>query len=125
MSDLFSEDRSRFLVIVKGQFLILILLVGLAYIESWDMAYSVLIGGLIPILANWFFAWRVFNHYSANRQGEIVGRFYRAEAEKLLMVALIFALLFIYIDSIHVVGLFVSYILLQFAHVALYQILGK
>lgn len=57
-------------------------------------AYSVLLGGLICTLPNGYFARKAFQYRGARYAPQIVKSFYVGEAGKLVMTAVMFALVF-------------------------------
>lgn len=80
-------------------------------------AYSLLVGGLICVLPNAWFALRLHlqSKRSSGNPEEDAGRFvaaaYKGEAIKLLMTGALFALVFSQLKLINVLALFVGYII--------------
>jgi ATP synthase protein I len=99
---------------VLAQLVITVLLSLLLFPFGWIAVLSGLLGGGIATLASALFAHKVFVHYRAQQPGMIAGRFYAAEAQKLLLVAILFALLFIYLKPLNLIALFGIYIVAQF-----------
>ena len=58
--------------------------------------YSALLGGLISILANGYFAWKLFTHTGARAANRIVANLYAAEALKLLIAGAGLATIFMW-----------------------------
>jgi len=76
-------------------------------------AYSVLLGGLICLLPNGYFAYRTFRFQGARAAREIVRSFYAGEAGKLVLTALLFAAVFIGVKPLHALALFTGFCLVQ------------
>ncbi|MBE9550074.1 MAG: ATP synthase subunit I [Proteobacteria bacterium] len=80
-------------------------------------AYSLLVGGLICVVPNAWFALRLTlqARRSSGNPEEDAGRFvaaaYKGEAMKLLMTGALFALVFSQLQPINVLALFVGYII--------------
>lgn len=73
------------------------------------VAYSVLLGGLISILPNAYFARLAFRRTGARLASEVVRLFYRGEAGKFLLTTALFAATFVSVKPINVVALFVTF----------------
>ncbi len=78
-------------------------------------AYSVLLGGLISLVANARFASLVFRHSGARAMEAVVRNAYMGEAMKLLMIGTGFALVFVLVDPLHVPGLFTGFVVVHMA----------
>jgi len=74
---------------------------------------SVLVGGLLFLLPNSWFAWRAFRARGAAAARDVVQGFYRAEAGKFLLTAAGFAAAFSYAGSLQAVILMSAYIVLH------------
>ncbi|MFE8070399.1 F0F1 ATP synthase subunit I [Marinobacteraceae bacterium S3BR75-40.1] len=72
-------------------------------------AYSALLGGLIFFLPNIYFAHKTFAHSGARAARQIVSAFYKGEAVKLLLAAVLFALVFKYVRPIDEAALFITF----------------
>jgi len=72
-------------------------------------SYSVLLGGLICLLPNCYFAYRAFQYEGARAAREIVKSFYRGEAGKLVLTALLFSAVFIGVKPLHPLALMCGY----------------
>ncbi|HWK53714.1 MAG TPA: ATP synthase subunit I [Hyphomicrobiales bacterium] len=79
------------------------------------VAYSVLLGGLLSLVPNAYFAYRVTRHTGARATEKLVKSAYFAEAMKLALTGAGFALVFTQVRPLHVVGLFCGYVLVQLA----------
>ncbi len=111
---IYRADRDRAIRMVLAQLAVIVLLSLLLFPFGWIVVLSGLLGGGIATLASALFAHKVFVHYRAQQPGMIAGRFYAAEAQKLLLVAILFALLFIYLKPLNLKALFGVYIVAQF-----------
>ncbi len=72
-------------------------------------AYSILLGGLICVIPNSYFAYRAFQFQGARAARQIVRSFYRGEAGKLLLTALLFAAVFKWVAPLNALALFGGY----------------
>ncbi len=85
----------------------------IAFIISGNKAaFSVILGGLLSIIPNMYFASVLFKHQGAQAAKQIVNGFYKGEAMKLLLTILLFALVFKYCSVIPLL-FFTVYILVQ------------
>ncbi len=106
--------RDQAIRMVLAQLVTTILLSLLLFPVGWMVVISGLLGGGIVTLTSALFARKVFVPYRAQEPGLITSRFYAAEAQKLLLTAILFAILFIYLQSVNLVALFGIYIVVQF-----------
>ncbi|MEX2365517.1 MAG: ATP synthase subunit I, partial [Pseudohongiellaceae bacterium] len=74
-------------------------------------AYSVLLGGLICTLPNGYFARKAFQYRGARSTALIVRSFYAGEAGKLVMTAVMFALVFAAVRPLNELAVIVSFII--------------
>ncbi len=72
-------------------------------------AYSVLLGGLICLLPNCYFAYRAFKFQGARAARDIVRSFYVGEAGKLLLTAILFAVVFSSVKPINALAIFLGF----------------
>ncbi len=77
---------------------------------------SLLIGGLIFLIPQSWFAWRVFRFSGASAAREVVQGFYRGEAGKFLLTTAGFASAFLVAVPLHAAALFGAYIALHVVH---------
>lgn len=75
-------------------------------------AYSALLGGLISIGPNVYFARWAFRFSGAQAAVEVARSFYRGEAGKFLLTACMFAGVFALVEPINAMVLFLAYIVL-------------
>ena len=74
-------------------------------------SYSILLGGLISIVPNGYFAWKVFRFRGARNTPLIVKSFYAGETGKLIMTGVFFAMVFAGIKPLNELAVIVSFIL--------------
>ena len=86
-------------------------------VPGWVHAWSGLIGGLIAAAANAFFVLRVFAHYRAQDPGKLLGRFYGAEFQKLLLTGVLFAAAILWVKPLSAGALFGVFLLVQLSPV--------
>ena len=108
--------------ILAIQAIIALLVSGLFLLQGLTAAYSALVGGLVCIIPNVVFVFLTHRHGGAQAAKKVVNAFYLAEALKLSLTALLFALVFITL-SVKVLPLFVAYIacLMSYFSMALKQ----
>jgi ATP synthase protein I len=92
-----------------------LLLAGVSLLLGGVLAYSVLLGGLISLIPNTGFAFLVFRQSGARAVGAVVRNAFVGELMKLVLVGAGFALVFVLVDPLHVVGLFTGFV---FVHLA-------
>ncbi len=111
---IYRADRGRAMRMVLAQLVTTVLLSLLLFPFGWTAVLSGLLGGGVATLASALFARKVFTHYRAQQPGLIVGRFYAAEIQKLLVVAILFAIIFLCLKSMNLIALFGIFIAAQF-----------
>lgn len=89
-----------------------IFLIGYALAGS-HAALSALCGAGIAVLCQAYFVARAFSHAGAGSARQIVNSFYRGEAGKFMLTALLFAAVFIGYKQVDVRWLFASFVLEQ------------
>ena len=80
-----------------------------------NAALSAATGGLASLIPNLYFAYRTFRYSGARSAQMILRSFYSGEAIKLVMTALIFAVVFKYLKTLNVAALFGGFIMVQMA----------
>ncbi|MCC5792800.1 MAG: ATP synthase subunit I [Legionellaceae bacterium] len=75
-------------------------------------AKSALLAGVVCVIPNGLFAWKLFSHRGARSAKKIVNSFYQGEALKLLVAALLFVLVFMFAD-VQPLVFFLSFIVVQ------------
>ena len=73
--------------------------------------YSGLLGGLIALLANVYFAFKAFRYYGARSARAIVQSFWAGEMGKQILAAALFALVFVGVKPLEPAALFAGYML--------------
>ena len=76
-------------------------------------AKSAALGGIACLVPSLAFAYRAFRFSGARSAKKILSSFYSGEALKLVLTALIFALIFINVKTLNVAALFGGFILVQ------------
>ena len=76
-------------------------------------ALSAALGGIACLVPSLAFAYRAFRFSGARSAKKILQSFYSGEAIKLVLTALIFALIFINVKTLNVAALFGGFILVQ------------
>lgn len=71
--------------------------------------YSGLIGGLIALLANLYFAYKAFRYFGARSIKAVVQSFWSGEMGKLILTAVLFALVFAGVRPLEPLALFGGY----------------
>ena len=81
-------------------------------------AYSVLLGGLISVVPNAYFAHMVFRYSGARAVEKVVQSAFLGEAVKLVLMGTGFGLVFALVDPLVVPGVFAGFILTHLAGLA-------
>ena len=71
--------------------------------------YSALVGGLIFLVPNTWFAYQVYKIEGARNMSRMVGNLFRAESIKIALTAVFFAAVFNLIEPIHVPALLFTF----------------
>ena len=72
--------------------------------------YSGLLGGLVALIPNCYFAYRVYRYSGARSARAIVGEFYSGEAGKLILTAVLFITVWLAVKPLVVAAVFGGYI---------------
>lgn len=86
-----------------------------ALLSNMNAAISALLGGMVCIIPNAYFASTVFKHQGARAAKQIVNSFYKGEALKIILSIFLFTLVFVYC-RITPFAFFASYILVLMTH---------
>jgi len=86
-----------------------LLLAAVGQVHAW----SGLAGGLVATLGNTLFMLRVFVPYRAQQPGKLLGAFYRAELQKIILIAILFAAAIVWLQPISPAALFGVFLLVQ------------
>ncbi|WP_369600511.1 ATP synthase subunit I [Hahella sp. SMD15-11] len=98
------------------QISIALILAAIALGWGRNTSLSILTGAMICALPNLYFTSRVFAWQGARAARQIVKTFYRAEAIKLILTAILFALAFRFAPWLEVLPLFIGFIVVQSVH---------
>ena len=108
MSAIKKPPVARILLI---QVVMLLLLTVTGWLWSGTVsAYSVFLGGLISVIPNAYFAYKVTRFSGARSTERMVQSAYLGEVIKLALTGAGFALVFTQVDPVHVPGLFYGFI---------------
>ena len=72
--------------------------------------YSGLLGGLVALIPNSYFAFRVYRYSGARSARAIVGEIYSGEAGKLILTAVLFIAVWLAVKPLVVAAVFVGYL---------------
>lgn len=86
-----------------------------AIVYNINAASSALLGGLVCIIPNAYFASKLFKHQGARAAKQIVSSFYKGEAVKIIMSIFLFTAVFVFF-KITPLAFFTSYILVLMTH---------
>lgn len=99
---------------LKWQVRLMVALWLLAQLASGTQAgISALFGAGIAVIGQGYFVFRAFRHAGARSAQHIVQEFYRGEAGKFLLTALLFTSVFIFFKKVEPSWLFTSFVLEQ------------
>lgn len=103
----------RLWLVQLGVTLVFAMLVAIAY--GANAALSALLGGMICIVPNAYFALKLFKYQGARSAKQIVNSFYKGEALKIIISIFLFTAVFIFF-RITPLAFFGSYILILMTH---------
>ena len=78
--------------------------------QGWIAGYSGLLGGLVALIPNGYFAFRVYRYSGARSARAIVGEFYSGEAGKLILTAVLFIAVWLGVKPLEVAAVFGGYL---------------
>ncbi len=96
--------------------LVLFVSLGIFYVLGCLSAYSFLLGALASILPSVYMAWRVFGQKKVMPAREVVKSFYRGEAGKLVLTALLLSLVFVFVEPLAAGSFFAGFVLAILSH---------
>ena len=101
-----------------GQFLwaegvVTLVVAGVALGHGVEAAWSALLGGMISLVPDYYFARRVFRRYADRSPVETAGIMLRAEVAKLVLAVLMFGAVFAFIMGVNVLALLAGYVLVR------------
>ncbi|KTD44874.1 F0F1 ATP synthase subunit I [Legionella quateirensis] len=86
-----------------------------AIVFNIKAASSALLGGIVCIIPNAYFASKLFRHQGARAAKQIVNSFYKGEAVKIILSIFLFTAVFVFF-KITPLAFFTSYILVLMTH---------
>ena len=89
--------------------LTLLISLGIFYAAGGLYGYSFILGALTSILPSIYMAWRIFGYKGTRPAKEVVRSFYRGEAGKLAMTAVLLSLVFILIKPLSAGAFFAGF----------------
>lgn len=95
------------------QLMVLIAVSGLLSLKSLVLACSVLVGGLIQIVPQAWFANRAFRYSGARQVALVVRAMYQGEAGKIILTAAMFVSTFILLPKLNFLAVFSSFIVMM------------
>lgn len=102
--------------VLSVQLGVTLLIAAFAYgIRGLLASKSALLGGIVCYIPNLAFTWLAFKHEGARQAKKIAHGFYKAEALKITLTIVLFAIVFIMFD-IHPIAFFGTYIVVQMVH---------
>jgi len=108
-----TANKSAAYKLLGIQVAITVVIASLLYVlVSMTAAYSALLGGFAYIVPNSWFVRLVFRGSGQLTPETMVSRFYIGEAVKLMLTGIIFALCFLLVKELHVVALFLTFIMM-------------
>ena len=78
--------------------------------QGLTAGYSGLLGGLVALIPNSYFAFRVYRYSGARSARAIVGEFYSGEAGKLILTAVLFITVWLAVKPLVVAAVFGGYL---------------
>lgn len=92
------------------QVLITVLICGLCYgMGGLLAAKSALLGGLVVILPNAYFAWRALRYNQTRSAAAVLGSMYAGELGKIALSAVMFALVFKFVETLAIETFFIVF----------------
>ncbi|MFA5679190.1 MAG: F0F1 ATP synthase subunit I [Pseudomonas sp.] len=82
----------------------------LGIVQGLIAGYSGLLGGLVALIPNCYFAFRVYRYSGARSARAIVGEFYSGEAGKLILTAVLFITVWLAVKPLVVAAVFGGYL---------------
>ena len=89
---------------------VILAVVSLAFLLRGQVAgYSALLGGLIFLIPHGYFALKAFRYAGARSAKKIMTSFYQGEAGKLILCAILFTMVFKWIQPLDIAALFLTF----------------
>jgi len=93
--------------------LVTLVVAGVALGHGVETAYSALLGGVIALVPDCYFARRVFRRYTDRSPDEVATIMLRAEVVKLTLTVLLFVAIFAFVVAVNVLALILGYVLVK------------
>ena len=103
----------------------LLVLSGFIAWQHPEAAWSLLLGGLIQCVPNWYFARQVFKFSGASAAHRVTQSFYRGELGKFVLTGVGFALAFTLVENVNPPALFTGFGLMIVGHVILVPLINR
>lgn len=104
--------KPPFLRIFASQLIVLVMVsAGLLFADG-VLAYSVLLGGMISIVPNGYFATLAYRYSGARAATDVARSLYRGEVGKFVLTAIMFACVFVLVKPLSTAALFTMFILM-------------
>lgn len=95
-----TKKQAIFRFLLLQSLLSILISLGIYYSAGGLSTYSFLLGAFCSLLPSIYMAWRIFGHRGVRPAKEIVRSFYRGEAGKLVMTAVLLSLVFLLIKPL-------------------------
>lgn len=111
-----AKKKSVFLFIGLQSLLAIFVALGIFLLMGGLYAYSYLAGASAAIVPSIYLAWRVFGHVGTRASRDVVRSFYRGEAGKLVLTAVLLALMFVFIEPLSAGALLAGFAVTVLSH---------
>jgi ATP synthase protein I len=81
--------------------------------QSLEVAFSAMIGGLIFVFPHLYFTYKSFVFSGARATPQILSSIYQGETTKLITIAVLFAVVFKFVKPLNVMALFFTFIIVM------------
>jgi len=98
---------------IWAEVLVMLAVAGIALGHGVEAAYSALLGGMISLVPDYYFARRVFRRYTDRSPVEVAAIMLRAEIVKVTLAVLMFVAVFAFIMALNVLALIAGYLLVK------------
>ncbi|MBR7888106.1 ATP synthase subunit I [Marinomonas sp. A79] len=95
-----AKKKAIFRFLLLQILLVLLISLGIFYVSGGLYGYSFILGAFSSLLPSVYMAWRVFAYKGVRPAKEVVRSFYRGEAGKLVLTAIVLSLVFILVKPI-------------------------
>jgi ATP synthase protein I len=111
-----AKKKAVFRFLYLQIFLIFFVSLGIFYVSGGLYGYSFLLGAMTSILPSVYMAWRIFGYKGTRPAKDVVRSFYRGEAGKLAMTAVLLSLVFLLIKPLAAEAFFAGFGLAILSH---------